>query len=68
MRAATGGRVLVGGRDVTDRPLPELRSAIGYVEQDAPVLAGTSPCGGVRTPFLSGPISSPAEQAWRHRS
>ncbi|MFE4373764.1 ABC transporter ATP-binding protein [Streptomyces sp. NPDC056835] len=38
---ATGGRVLVDGRDVHDWPLPELRAAIGYVEQDAPVLAGT---------------------------
>ncbi|WLW55296.1 ABC transporter ATP-binding protein [Streptomyces sp. YU58] len=38
---ATGGRVLVNGEDVRDWPLGELRSAIGYVEQDAPVLAGT---------------------------
>ncbi|MEU6704587.1 ABC transporter ATP-binding protein [Streptomyces wuyuanensis] len=38
---ATGGRVLVDGRDVRDWPLAELRAAIGYVEQDAPVLAGT---------------------------
>ncbi|MGW6056998.1 ABC transporter ATP-binding protein [Streptomyces sp. NPDC055189] len=38
---ATGGRVLVDGRDVHEWPLAELRSAIGYVEQDAPVLAGT---------------------------
>ncbi|MFJ1733928.1 ABC transporter ATP-binding protein [Streptomyces sp. NPDC088254] len=38
---ATGGRVLVDGKDVRDWPLSELRSAIGYVEQDAPVLAGT---------------------------
>ncbi|MFF1381725.1 ABC transporter ATP-binding protein [Streptomyces sp. NPDC058308] len=38
---ATGGRVLVDGRDVREWPLAELRSAIGYVEQDAPVLAGT---------------------------
>ncbi|MFJ8942020.1 ABC transporter ATP-binding protein [Streptomyces sp. NPDC102395] len=37
----TGGRVLVDGKDVRDWPLSELRSAIGYVEQDAPVLAGT---------------------------
>ncbi|WP_020120365.1 ABC transporter ATP-binding protein [Streptomyces canus] len=35
------GRVLVDGRDVRDWSLSELRSAIGYVEQDAPVLAGT---------------------------
>ncbi|WP_066943687.1 ABC transporter ATP-binding protein [Streptomyces lushanensis] len=38
---ASGGRVLVDGRDVRDWPLTELRAAIGYVEQDAPVLAGT---------------------------
>ncbi|MEU3888522.1 ABC transporter ATP-binding protein [Streptomyces sp. NPDC029041] len=38
---ATGGRVLVDGTDVQDWPLPGLRSAIGHVEQDAPVLAGT---------------------------
>ncbi|RYJ26663.1 ABC transporter ATP-binding protein [Streptomyces sp. L-9-10] len=38
---ATGGRVLVDGRDVRDWALPELRATIGYVEQDAPVLAGT---------------------------
>nr|WP_202511043.1 ABC transporter ATP-binding protein [Streptomyces sp. SID5643] len=38
---ATGGRVLVDGKDVTKWPLSELRSVIGYVEQDTPVLAGT---------------------------
>ncbi|MFJ8587873.1 ABC transporter ATP-binding protein [Streptomyces sp. NPDC093595] len=37
----TGGRILVDGRDVRLWPLSELRSVIGYVEQDAPVLAGT---------------------------
>ena len=37
----TSGWVLVDGRDVTDWPLAELRAAIGYVEQDAPVLSGT---------------------------
>jgi ATP-binding cassette subfamily C protein len=35
------GSVLVEGRNVRDWPLDELRAAIGYVEQDAPVLAGT---------------------------
>jgi ATP-binding cassette subfamily C protein len=35
------GRVLVDDRDVRDWPLVELRSTIGYVEQDAPVLSGT---------------------------
>ncbi|MDW8805072.1 ABC transporter ATP-binding protein [Streptomyces scabiei] len=38
---AAGGRILVDGKDVQDWCLAELRSAIGYVEQDAPVLAGT---------------------------
>ncbi|MVO88212.1 ATP-binding cassette domain-containing protein [Streptomyces sp. p1417] len=38
---ATGGRVLVDGEDVLAWPLADLRAAIGYVEQDAPVLAGT---------------------------
>ncbi|MFF5369510.1 ABC transporter ATP-binding protein [Streptomyces sp. NPDC013187] len=37
----TGGRILVDGKDVRDWSLSELRSAIGYVEQDAAVLAGT---------------------------
>ena len=38
---ASAGRVLVDGRDVGDWPLGDLRAAIGYVEQDAPVLSGT---------------------------
>ncbi|MFI1099993.1 ABC transporter ATP-binding protein [Streptomyces melanogenes] len=38
---ATGGRILIDGRDVRDWPLAELRATIGYVEQDSPVLAGT---------------------------
>ncbi|MFE0421808.1 ABC transporter ATP-binding protein [Streptomyces sp. NPDC058953] len=38
---ADGGRVLVDGRDVREWSLAELRASIGYVEQDAPVLAGT---------------------------
>ncbi|MFJ4279308.1 ABC transporter ATP-binding protein [Streptomyces massasporeus] len=37
----TGGRILVDGKDVQDWSLSALRSAVGYVEQDAPVLAGT---------------------------
>lgn len=37
----TSGRVLVDGVDVRDWPLTQLRAAIGYVEQDAPVLSGT---------------------------
>jgi ABC-type multidrug transport system fused ATPase/permease subunit len=35
------GTITVDGRDVRDWPLPELRAAIGYVEQDTPILAGT---------------------------
>jgi ATP-binding cassette subfamily B protein len=35
------GTIAVDGRDIRSWPLPELRAAIGYVEQDAPVLAGT---------------------------
>ncbi|MFE1174103.1 ABC transporter ATP-binding protein [Streptomyces sp. NPDC058773] len=35
------GAIEVDGADVRDWPLADLRAAIGYVEQDAPVLAGT---------------------------
>jgi ABC-type multidrug transport system fused ATPase/permease subunit len=35
------GRILLDGTDLRDWPIPELRAAIGYVEQDAPVLSGT---------------------------
>jgi ABC-type multidrug transport system fused ATPase/permease subunit len=35
------GTVRVDGTDTRDWPLSELRAAIGYVEQDAPVLSGT---------------------------
>ncbi len=35
------GSIAVDGRDIRDWPLGELRGALGYVEQDAPVLAGT---------------------------
>jgi ABC-type multidrug transport system fused ATPase/permease subunit len=35
------GSIAIAGRDIRTWPLPELRAAIGYVEQDAPVLAGT---------------------------
>ncbi|MEV4433187.1 ABC transporter ATP-binding protein [Streptomyces sp. NPDC049555] len=37
----SSGRILLDGRDLRDWPLSELRAAIGYVEQDAPVLSGT---------------------------
>ena len=35
------GRILADGTDLRDWPLGALRAAIGYVEQDAPVLSGT---------------------------
>ncbi|MFI6480090.1 ABC transporter ATP-binding protein [Nonomuraea sp. NPDC050663] len=35
------GTITVGGRDIRDWPLNDLRASFGYVEQDAPVLAGT---------------------------
>jgi ABC-type multidrug transport system fused ATPase/permease subunit len=35
------GAVLIDGTDVRRWPLADLRAAIGYVEQDAPVLSGT---------------------------
>ncbi len=35
------GRILIDGTDIQVWPLAELRTAIGYVEQDAPVLSGT---------------------------
>ncbi|GAA3919909.1 ABC transporter ATP-binding protein [Streptomyces lacrimifluminis] len=35
------GVITVDGRDASDWDLTELRSAIGYVEQDAPVLSGS---------------------------
>ncbi|EMF00609.1 ABC transporter ATP-binding protein [Streptomyces mobaraensis NBRC 13819 = DSM 40847] len=35
------GTIAVDGRDIREWPLAELRASLGYVEQDAPVLAGT---------------------------
>ncbi|REE95380.1 ATP-binding cassette subfamily B protein [Thermomonospora umbrina] len=35
------GVIAVDGRDVREWSLPELRAVIGYVEQDAPIMAGT---------------------------
>jgi len=35
------GRILLDGRDLAQWPVSELRAAIGYVEQDAPVLSGS---------------------------
>ncbi|WP_461018781.1 ABC transporter ATP-binding protein [Streptomyces daliensis] len=37
----TDGRVLLDGRDIQEWDIPALRAAIGYVEQDAPVLSGS---------------------------
>ncbi|MEU9026476.1 ABC transporter ATP-binding protein [Streptomyces sp. NPDC048383] len=37
----TSGAVRVGGTDVRELPRTELRHSLGYVEQSAPVLAGT---------------------------
>jgi ABC-type multidrug transport system fused ATPase/permease subunit len=39
--AADQGEVAVDGRDVREWSLPELRAMMGYVEQDAPIMAGT---------------------------
>jgi ATP-binding cassette subfamily B protein/ATP-binding cassette subfamily C protein len=36
-----GGAVLVAGVDVRDQPRDQLRAQLGYVEQEAPVLAGS---------------------------
>ncbi|QSB13896.1 ABC transporter ATP-binding protein [Natronosporangium hydrolyticum] len=38
---ATEGSIAVAGLDVRDQPRQQLRSQLGYVEQEAPVLAGT---------------------------
>ncbi|OXS36937.1 ABC transporter ATP-binding protein [Streptomyces sp. XY006] len=35
------GMITLDGRDLADWELPRLRAAIGYVEQDAPVLSGS---------------------------
>ncbi|MCC5578513.1 ABC transporter ATP-binding protein [Microtetraspora sp. AC03309] len=37
----TSGSILLDGRDLGTWDIPRLRSAIGYVEQDAPVLSGS---------------------------
>ncbi|WP_307845244.1 ABC transporter ATP-binding protein [Planomonospora sp. ID67723] len=36
-----GGTISIDGRDIRQWPLAELRAALGYVEQDAPVLDGS---------------------------
>jgi ABC-type multidrug transport system fused ATPase/permease subunit len=35
------GNIAVDGQDIRNWPLPDLRAGIGYLEQDAPILAGT---------------------------
>jgi ATP-binding cassette subfamily B protein len=51
------GTIAVDGRNVRDWPVSQLRAAIGYVEQDAPVLAGS-----VRENLcLAAPNASPAD-------
>lgn len=53
------GRILLDGADVRDWPISQLRAAIGYVEQDAPVLSGS-----LRENLLLGaPAASEAEIA-----
>ncbi|WP_218004356.1 ABC transporter ATP-binding protein [Microtetraspora niveoalba] len=37
----TSGSILLDGRDLASWDIPTLRSAIGYVEQDAPILSGS---------------------------
>lgn len=54
------GRVLLGGKDVRQRPLSRLRACIGYVEQDVPVLAGT-----LRDNLALGGGAPPAEELTR---
>jgi ATP-binding cassette subfamily C protein len=56
----TAGTVLVDGVGVADWPLERLRAAIGYVEQDAPVLSGT-----LRENLVYGaPAASDADLEW----
>lgn len=53
----TGGQILLDGQPVTEFSRAELRAQIGYVEQDAPVLAGS-----LRENLLLGnPDATPAE-------
>lgn len=54
------GAIAVGGRDIRDWPLGELRAALGYVEQDAPVLAGT-----LRENLLFAARDATEEELWR---
>ncbi|WP_328809105.1 ABC transporter ATP-binding protein [Nonomuraea montanisoli] len=53
------GTILVDGRDIRAWPLAELRAAFGYVEQDAPVLAGT-----LRENLLFAAPGAPEDELW----
>jgi ATP-binding cassette subfamily C protein len=51
------GQIFIDGTDIRDWQLGPLRAAIGYVEQDAPVLSGT-----LRENLLFGAPEAPAEE------
>ncbi|MCT2590349.1 ABC transporter ATP-binding protein/permease [Streptomyces sp. N2-109] len=53
----TEGFIRLDGRDIRDWHVAELRAAIGYVEQDAPVLSGS-----LRDNLLLGAPGAPDEQ------
>lgn len=53
------GRVELDGTDVRDWPLASLRAQIGYVEQDAPVLAGS-----LRENLVMGTDGADDERLW----
>ncbi|MFI6298825.1 ABC transporter ATP-binding protein [Nonomuraea sp. NPDC050790] len=55
-----GGTITVGGREIRDWPLGDLRATLGYVEQDAPVLAGT-----LRENLLFAATDATDEDLWR---
>lgn len=54
------GRVQVDGIDVREWSIARLRAAIGYVEQDAPVLSGT-----LRENLLYGAPNSGEDELWQ---
>jgi ABC-type multidrug transport system fused ATPase/permease subunit len=60
----TEGTVLIDGVDVGDWPLDQLRAAIGYVEQDAPVLSGTL----LENLLYGAPAASEADLEWALRT
>jgi ATP-binding cassette subfamily C protein len=51
------GRILLDGDDLRGWDIPQLRAAIGYVEQDAPVLSGS-----LRDNLLLGTPDAPEEE------